>query len=408
MRAVRQNRPVSESTHVDHRPFTVRVGRRPVVRENRMIGNRLSDPVRAVGRALLLACLLSTGCASPAINNFDPLAHVAQADVPRELQKVSLDKYRVEPPDILLLEVVTNIRSQQQFLRPGEEILVRASNLTLVGGATDAASSEFKLINNIYKIQADGTIDLGPEYNIPEKPVKVAGKSLADARQAVFDHLHDVIGLGMPKVSVSMADVTGKQMIAGEHLVRPDGTISLGVYGNVHVAGMSLEEIKQSVEALLSKHIQNPEVRIDVAGYNSKVYYVITDGGGSGERVDRLPYTGNETVLDAIAQIQGLSDVSSKRIWVARPAPPDCPGAQIMIVDWRGITEDGVTTTNYQVFPGDRVYIKADCLVTADNFIAKVLSPVERIFGVLILGDGAVSRLEHGGISGSTSGLGGF
>src|SRR3990172_5885455 len=142
-----------------------------------MMGNLLSNPVRAAGQALLLGCLLSTGCASPVINNFDPLAHVAQADVPRELQKVSLDKYRVEPPDILLLEVVTNIRSQQQFLRPGEEILVRASNLTLVGGATDAASSEFKLINSIYKIQADGTIDLGPEYG----SVKVAEKSLADA-----------------------------------------------------------------------------------------------------------------------------------------------------------------------------------------------------------------------------------
>jgi hypothetical protein len=79
-----------------------------------------------------------------------------------------------------------------------------------------------------------------------------------------------------------------------------------------------------------------------------------------------------------------------------------------MIVDWRGITEDGVTTTNYQVFPGDRIYIKADCLVEMDTFIAKVTSPVERIFGVLILGDGAVSRLETGGSANSGGGFGGF
>ncbi len=365
--------------------------------------NHLSEFARWPAMAMLLVSSWLTGCAAPAMNGLDPLAHVAHSDVPRELQKATLSEYRVEPPDILLLEVVDNIRPPDQLLRPGEEILVRASNVLPPDTSANPAASDFKLINSVYRIQADGTVDLGPEYG----SVKVAGKSVVDARQAILDHLHNVVGLAGPKVSVSLADVTSKQVIAGEHLVRPDGAISLGVYGKVEVSGMTLEEVERAIENHLADHIQNPDVRVDVAGYNSKVFYVITDGGGSGERIDRLPYTGNETVLDAIAQIQGLSDVSSKRIWVARPAPPDFPGAQIMIVDWRGITEDGVTTTNYQIFPGDRVYIKADCLVSADNFIAKVLSPVERIFGVLILGDGAVSRLEHGGISGSTSGTGG-
>ena len=45
---------------------------------------------------------------------------------------------------------------------------------------------------------------------------------------------------------------------------------------------------------------------------NSKVYYIITDGAGSGEQVFRFPVTGSETVLDAISQIGGLPPVSSK------------------------------------------------------------------------------------------------
>lgn len=368
-----------------------------------MMKRSLSVSLGSLG-AILFAGFV-TGCAAPAVNGYDPLAHVAQNDVPRELRKATLNNYRVEPPDILLVEVVDNIRAQNEPLRPGEDIQVRASNTLPIEDSTNPAANEFKLINGLFKIQSDGTIDLGPEYG----SVQIAGKSVIGARTAITDHLHNVVGLATPKVSVSLGDVSGKQLIAGEHLVRPDGTISLGIYGNINVAGLTLEEVKQQVEATLAEHIQNPEARIDVVGYNSKVYYVITDGGGTGERVDRLPYTGNETVLDAVAQIQGLSDVSSKRMWVARPAPPNVPGAQIMIVDWRGITEDGVTTTNYQVFPGDRIYIKADCLVSLDTFIGKVTSPVERIFGVLILGDGAVSRLETGGISGSNSGgFGGF
>ena len=62
---------------------------------------------------------------------------------------------------------------------------------------------------------------------------------------------------------------------------------------------------------------------MDVVAYNSKVYYIITQGAGLGDSVRRLPVTGNETVLDAISQIGGLSQVSSKNIWIARPSASD-------------------------------------------------------------------------------------
>ena len=61
------------------------------------------------------------------------------------------------------------------------------------------------------------------------------------------------------------------------------------------------------------------EVSLEVSGYNSKVYYIVTQGAGFGDGVYRFPITGNETVLDAISQINGLQRVSSKKIWVARP-----------------------------------------------------------------------------------------
>src|SRR5262249_56263464 len=64
------------------------------------------------------------------------------------------------------------------------------------------------------------------------------------------------------------------------------------------------------------------DVNVDVIAFNSKVYYVITDGGGFGEQVRRFPVTGSETVLDAISNIAGLPAVASKkRIWGARRTP---------------------------------------------------------------------------------------
>ena len=92
--------------------------------------------------------------------------------------------------------------------------------------------------------------------------------------------------------------------------------------------------------------------------------------------------------------IQGLPPVSSKhRIWVARPAP-DCLGCdQVLPVDWNAITQGGVVRTNYQLFPGDRVYISADRLIALDNWMAKIFAPIERIFGVTLLGTYTIRNL---------------
>ena len=81
---------------------------------------------------------------------------------------------------------------------------------------------------------------------------------------------------------------------------------------------------------------------MDVLAYNSKVYYVIYDGGGYGQQVYKLPIVGGETVLDAISQLTACRPSSStKRIWVARPAPDDAGCRQMLPVDWAAITEGG-------------------------------------------------------------------
>jgi len=339
---------------------------------------------------LLLLTSLGTGCTRSALR--DAVPEIAHSDIPRELEKMSHPAYRVEPPDILLIEAVSNIRPPNDPLRAGDELVIRVSNTLPTDPMGDPVANDFKIINNIFRVQSNGSVDLGPEYG----SVVIAGQALDGARVEIERHLRNAIGLKNPQVAVSLPNVNGKQPITGDHIVRPDGTVSLGVYGAVYVAGMTLAEVKQAVEEHLGAHIHAPEVQVDVLSYNSKVFYVITDGGGIGEQVIRLPCTGNETVLDAIAAIQGLSAVSSKRMWVARPAPAGIECAQVMEVDWRAITQDGVTATNYQLYPGDRIYIKADGMIAFDNFVAKVVSPFERIFGFILLGNGTVRSLQQG------------
>jgi polysaccharide export outer membrane protein len=220
----------------------------------------------------------------------------------------------------------------------------------------------------------------------------------------------DILLIGViPPGKTTGADVVPlKQPISGPHLVKPDGRVSLGIYGEAFVTGMTVEQAKASIlaklrETLSKDQVSDDNLYVDVLAYNSKVYYVVTDGGGYGEQVYRVPFTGNETVLDAIGQINGLPPVASKcRIWVARRAPGD-PGYQNTLpVDWVGITQRAATATNYQIMPGDRVYVAADKWITTDSWVAKRLAPVERLLGVTLLGSSTVNSIRNrSGTSGS-------
>jgi polysaccharide export outer membrane protein len=249
----------------------------------------------------------------------------------------------------------------------------------------------FKQIDDTYRVQPDGTLNFGPEYGA----VSITDLTIVEARRLIELSLRQT--LQNPQVYLSHATDQADQPITGEHLVRPDGTVSLGIYGSVYVSGSTLSSARQAIERHLSGHLNQPKVYIDVLAYNSKVFYIVTEGGGAGEQVFRFPCTGNETVLDALSQINGLPTVESKKdIWIARPAPPEVGYEQILPVDWNGIVRGGQAKTNYQLLPGDRLYVQADKRVTFGTAIAKITAPLERIAGFVLLGNGVFRSVQQG------------
>ena len=59
---------------------------------------------------------------------------------------------------------------------------------------------------------------------------------------------------------------------------------------------------------------------------------------------------------------------------MARPTSDTCK-MQILPVDWRAITAQGATSTNYQLMPGDRIFVKEDSMVAFDNNLGKLIAP---------------------------------
>ncbi len=349
------------------------------------MAQRCPSTPRAALAFVWVLCTLGSGCQVVPLGP-EPI----NRDIPRELTKVSLPPYVIEPPDILSVDAVRTVPLPPHRLEPLDQIVIRASGVIPT-----------EPIEGVFQVEPEGTVNLGLNYGT----VPVAGLTVEEARAAIEKHL--LATYVAPKVNVTLFQSRGLQQIRGEHLVRPDGTISLGTYGSVYVTGMTLPQAKAAIEEHLTQFLQKPEVTVDILAYNSKVYYIISDGGGNGQQVTRLPATGNETVLDALSQAGGLSAVSSKHhIWIARPAPSGC-SEQILPVDWLAIVKGAQTTTNYQVLPGDRIYVQADALITFDTYVGRIVAPFERMFGFTLLGNSVVRSLQVGkGVFGGAFGTG--
>jgi polysaccharide export outer membrane protein len=205
-------------------------------------------------------------------------------------------------------------------------------------------------------------------------------------------------------ILVEVLEALPGRPISGERLVRPDGTVSLGFYGEVYVSGLSITEAKEKIVFHLRRYLtdqalglvqyeerkgefvdvepaKTPRVFVDVAAYNSKVYYVQGDVGSPG----RLPITGNETVLDAINYAGGLTPTGSlQNIRLVRPAPPGACCEQVLPVNLSAIINVGDSTTNYQLMPGDRLVVYRDPIVRTTVFLDRLASPFNTVLNSIL------------------------
>ncbi len=323
----------------------------------------------AICPALVLCVVALAGCQP--FDHYDTSLYGPSPraiEPPRELAKIAMPAYRIEPPDIVQIEVPKLVPLPPYHIETFDLL-----QISVLGALAEQP------INGIFLVDSEGRVDLGPGYGL----VRVAGMSVDQASRAIDTHLRQL--LRIPEVSVQLARPSNIQQVTGQYLVASDGTINLRQYGSVSLVGKTLFEARLAVEQQLSQFFDTPKVSLDVVAYNSKVYYIVTQGAGLGDNVVRVPITGNETVLDAVSQVRGLSQVSSKRVWIARPAPYGFHCEQVLPVEWDAIVQGASVATNYQVMPGDRVFIASDDAITFTNWLNKILSPVERVAGFTTL-----------------------
>jgi len=171
----------------------------------------------------------------------------------------------------------------------------------------------------------------------------------------------DVIGLSAPRVP----EVDGEVL-----RISPDGKINLRLLGEVKVSDMTSKEIAAKLEVLLSRYYVDPKVAVRIVGYASKKYYVYGQAQ-SGAR----PYTGHDTLLDAVMSA-GVNFLSwTSRVKVVRPAHGDVP-VRTLVVNVDKMVQSGDWTRNVLLEPDDMVYIPPTPVAWFSQRVRELLYPV--------------------------------
>ena len=257
---------------------------------------------------------------------------------------------------------------------------------------------------------------LEPAKNISQAPARSI-QTATESTKAPLDVY--IIEIG-DTILLEATDFDATVQLPGDQIVKPDGYISLGECGRLMVMNKTIEQINLEAQMQIDQHIRRElEVQFEVArrqrqsqrlrermrserasggdeddddidvaadlelgtreeedqryaleraitdallknkistrlvNWDSKRIYVLGEVNSPGSFV----FLGSETVLDAILEAGGLNtNANQHQIIITRPS--DCNSCRtVMNVCYDQVVQLGDTSTNYQLQPGDRVFV---------------------------------------------------
>jgi polysaccharide biosynthesis/export protein len=132
--------------------------------------------------------------------------------------------------------------------------------------------------------------------------------------------------------------------------VTPDGFVSVPLLGDVHVAGMTANELSQLLSTRLRSFVVSPQVTVSIIDIRSRQVYVL----GQVSKPGGFPLIAPLTVLQLIAQAGGLTNYANRKaIVILRPS---ANGPQKLNFNYNDVIH-GNGKQNITLEPGDTVII---------------------------------------------------
>ncbi len=262
---------------------------------------------------------------------------------------------RVQPGDFLQVEVLEALPgrpiSGERIVRPDGTITLGFYGDLMVAGL-NRDEIKVKVIERMLKYLPDEV--LGLEVYDPTTDKMIKSPPVDSDRVFVDDSLNytskrsapTAVVEGPTKIKpgdnllIEVLEALPGRPITGERLVRPDGTVSLGFYGDIPVAGLTRQEVKVKVIEHLCKSIDEEKLgltrvdpktgkRVEIAPADSDRVFVDDSGNLHAAALAKRRGGGEEEKLDRILKaVEALNPPGS-------PYPRKAPEATRMAIQER-------------------------------------------------------------------------
>jgi polysaccharide export outer membrane protein len=142
------------------------------------------------------------------------------------------------------------------------------------------------------------------------------------------------------------------QELSAQAVVRPDGTITIPLVGDLDAAGRTTEELRREIKQRLARFVQQPVVTVALAEVNS--YRFTVTGNVAHPGVFSAKYY--LTVSEAISLAGGPNRyATADRVEILRAA--SAGRARRIPIDYDAILEGDRPDMDIVVLPGDTIYV---------------------------------------------------
>jgi protein involved in polysaccharide export with SLBB domain/Mrp family chromosome partitioning ATPase len=142
--------------------------------------------------------------------------------------------------------------------------------------------------------------------------------------------------------------------------IGPDGRLNYLEARDVEAVGLTVDELREKLEAILGKYHRTPRVVINPLAFNSKKYFIL----GNVQSVGPFPLNRPVTILEAVARAGGFVTSAHYRNVIVQAdlgrsflARTDASGAPTRVpVDFEAVLLRGDLSQNLTLNPGDYLY----------------------------------------------------
>ena len=146
--------------------------------------------------------------------------------------------------------------------------------------------------------------------------------------------------------------------------VQPDGYISLEIGGDLKVAGMTVEQMRQAILKKASARLQDPVATVILKEFQRPYFVVAGEVGQPG----KIEMRERVTAIQAIMLAGGLKEgAKASQIVVFRKINSDL--AEVKLLNLKNIRRTSDLENDLTLQPGDMVYVPRDKITKIERFM---------------------------------------